>query len=131
MAQGGFPWTAQSQIREPSYIDEKIAEEAVHKQSVSTLPERKEVPSFGPPSHKLSISQGTVTRHVHLPFQPHGKRDSSSHGRRRATSLKNRDAPRPVFQEAGVVGGGREGASRAPVRTIPRKEDLETEVELL
>lgn len=132
MAQAGFPWSAQSQIREPSYIDEKLTEALTHKDSVVTIPEKKEAPSFGPPSHKLSVSQGTATKHiVHLPFQPLGKRDSASHGKRRAASLKHREAARPVFQEAGVTGGGREGASRAPVRTIPRKKDFEVVAKLV
>ena len=102
MAAAGFPWAAESHVREPTYLDEKVSPPAV-------------------PAAKPSETHGNIKTTASPPLQNGTKRCSIAdqpQGKRRANSLKPQKANRtiarqyePQRQRAGLV--------QLPVRTLP------------
>jgi hypothetical protein len=112
MAAAGFPWQAESHLREPTYIDEKISES-----------DRVENKPADAPKHAANTTP-TVP-------QQSGKRCSHSHsGKRRSDSVK-RYTPIPAAATSQATSIKREAPSQIPVRTLPawirdvEEDDLE------
>jgi hypothetical protein len=108
MAQTGFPWQSASQLREPTYLDEKATTEPVRTESVT--------PKIPVPLWDASNNKATA--------QHHGRLHSLSVGKRRAVSIKPPVVDRPIPQPILKSRPGREAPGQLHVRTIPRKEML-------
>ncbi len=100
MAKVGFPWAAESHIREPTYLDEKAG-----------LAAEKQNPPKAPSTDAGDKSNS--------PAQ--GKHHSLSVGKRRAGSLNTQALPRTANKGLAENRQGREVATQLQVRTIPRK----------
>ena len=99
MAQvGGFPWQAESHVREPTYLDEKAAEPAQN-----TSPTKAAL---------KDVSNKSASQHQ-------GRHHSLSLGKRRAGSLKTQPPLKPASKSMAGSKSSREGPSQLPVRTIP------------
>jgi hypothetical protein len=116
MAAAGFPWQAESHVREPTYLDEKISE----KQIEGNPPEEKPVE---PAKHVANNTSAA-------PAQS-GKRCSHSQsGKRRSDSMK-RYTPTSKADTRQLNSLKREGPTQIPVRTLPawirdvEEDDLE------
>ena len=101
MAQVGFPWQAESHVREPTYLDEKTAESLQNQNPAKPL---SDVSNKSPPRQQ-------------------GRHHSRSIGKRRAGSLKSQVPPKMVTRNTLEARPAREGPTQLAVRTIPRKKD--------
>lgn len=117
MAASGFPWQAESHVREPTYLDEKIV-----------APER----SAGKPVEPVKPDNNVINNTTAAP-QQHGKRCAPSHshsGKRRSNSVK-RYTPITAADMRQVGSLKREAPTQPPVRTLPawirdvEEDDLE------
>ena len=98
MAQPGFPWAAESHVREPTYLDEKAALVAGDQNHRKT------------PLNEVSNTSNSP---------PQGRHHTLSVGKRRAGSLKAQAPPRTVAKGMTENRPGREGPTQLQVRTIP------------
>jgi len=100
MAAAGFPWQAQSQVREPTYLDEKSVEPARSESRTIESHQNDTINSSAQPQH-------------------HAKRCSNSYnGKQRANSVKK--YPPPIVAGArNSTEGSRKQSSPLPVRTLP------------
>lgn len=100
MAAAGFPWQAESHIREPTYLDEKVPESDA---------------SDARPAEPVK----NVTTNTPTAPQQHGKRCSHSNsGKRRADSIK-KYSPATAAGMKHLQPVRREGTAHLPVRTLP------------
>jgi hypothetical protein len=98
MAEHGFPWQAESHVREPTYLDEKAAA----------------ANDAAPPKPALSDVSNKSTPHHHS-LRPH----SHSIGKRKCGPVKPQPSLKSPSQTSPEPRISRSGVTQLPVRTIP------------